>query len=93
MKINELYKSAEKLPQETREALLELIDLKTDSSMKEVLSALSNLSNNQENTAKAIAHLERNTNKSIENLEKNFKIIYWLIGSVITIMIALKLIS
>ena len=94
MELNEINKLAQSLPEESQEAILKLIDLKTNNDMKEVVQSIKYVG---DSTYRAIEDLKRSTDTAIENLEKNternFKIIYWLFGILTTAMIALKIFS
>ena len=54
MELNEINKLAQSLPEESQEAILKLIDLKTTDDMKEVVQAINNLEKNTERNFKII---------------------------------------
>ena len=69
------------IPAEQRRAILKLIDLKTNEDMKEVINSINML---KESVDKSIKHLEdKNTERS--------KTLYWILGVIVAIMVALKL--
>ena len=65
------------IPTEQRKAILKLIDLKTNEDMKEVINSINLLKEN-------IKHLED------KNAERS-KTLYWVLGVIVAIMVALKL--
>jgi len=65
------------IPAEQRKAVLKLIDLKTNQDMKEVINSINLLKEN-------IKHLED------KNAERS-KTLYWVLGVIVAIMVALKL--
>ena len=62
---------------EQRKAILKLIDLKTNEDMKEVINSINLLK-------ESIKHLED------KNAERS-KTLYWILGVIVAIMVALKL--
>ena len=69
------------IPAEQRRAILKLIDLKTNEDMKEVINSINML---KETVSKDIKHLED------KNAERS-KTLYWVLGVIVAIMVALKL--
>lgn len=69
------------IPAEQRKAVLKLIDLKTENDMKEVINSINML---KESVDKSIKHLED------KNAERS-KTLYWILGVIVAIMVALKL--
>ena len=69
------------IPAEQRKAILKLIDLKTNEDMKEVINSINML---KETVSKDIKHLED------KNAEIS-KTLYWVLGVIVAIMVALKL--
>ena len=69
------------IPAEQRKAVLKLIDLKTNEDMKEVINNINML---KETVSKDIKHLED------KNAERS-KTLYWVLGVIVAIMVALKL--
>ena len=69
------------IPAEQRKAVLKLIDLKTNEDMKEIIKSTEML---KESVDKSIKHLED------KNAERS-KTLYWILGVIVAIMVALKL--
>lgn len=69
------------IPAEQRKAVLKLIDLKTNEDMKEIIKSNEML---KESVDKSIKHLED------KNAERS-KTLYWILGVIVAIMVALKL--
>ena len=65
------------IPAEQRKAVLKLIDLKTNEDMKEIIKS-------NEMLKESIKHLED------KNAERS-KTLYWVLGVIVAIMVALKL--
>ena len=65
------------IPAEQRRAILKLIDLKTNEDMKEIIKS-------NEMLKESIKHLED------KNAERS-KTLYWVLGVIVAIMVALKL--
>ena len=65
------------IPAEQRKAILKLIDRKTNEDMKEVINSINLLK-------ESIKHLED------KNAERS-KTLYWILGVIVAIMVALKL--
>jgi hypothetical protein len=77
MELNQIEELTAEIPAEQRRAVLKLIDLKTNEDMKEVINSINLLKEN-------IKHLED------KNAERS-KTLYWVLGVIVAIMVALKL--
>ena len=75
-KINEEFK---KLPVEQQEAILKIIDFKTNEDMKDVIQS--------------IKHLENKFDSKITALDSKISTIFWVLGVIVTLIIALKLLN
>ena len=73
---------------EQRKAILKLIDLKTNEDMKEIIKS-------NEMLKESINLLKESVNQSIKHLEdknaERSKTLYWVLGVIVAIMVALKL--
>lgn len=76
------------IPAEQRKAILKLIDLKTNEDMKEIIKS-------NEMLKESINLLKESVNQSIKHLEdknaERSKTLYWVLGVIVAIMVALKL--
>ena len=76
------------IPAEQRKAVLKLIDLKTNEDMKEIIKS-------NEMLKESINLLKESVNQSIKHLEdknaERSKTLYWVLGVIVAIMVALKL--
>lgn len=77
MELNKIEELASEIPAEQRRAILKLIDLKTNEDMKELIKS-------NEMLKESIKHLED------KNAERS-KTLYWVLGAIVAIMVALKL--
>ena len=77
MELNQIEELTAEIPAEQRKAVLKLIDLKTNEDMKEVINSINLLK-------ESIKHLED------KNAERS-KTLYWVLGVIVAIMVALKL--
>mgnify|MGYP000907267296 FL=1 len=75
--MNKIEELASEIPAEQRRAILKLIDLKTNEDMKELIKS-------NEMLKESIKHLED------KNAERS-KTLYWVLGAIVAIMVALKL--
>ncbi|QHN64526.1 hypothetical protein [Bergeyella cardium] len=72
--INEIIKS---LPEKHKDAILKLIDIKTNEDMKEVIQT--------------IKHLENRVDSQINRVDSQIKIILWVLGIIITLIVSIIL--
>lgn len=77
MELNKIEELTSEIPAEQRRAILKLIDLKTNEDMKELIKS-------NEMLKESIKHLED------KNAERS-KTLYWVLGAIVAIMVALKL--
>ena len=77
MELNQIEELTSEIPAEQRRAILKLIDLKTNEDMKELIKS-------NEMLKESIKHLED------KNAERS-KTLYWVLGAIVAIMVALKL--
>ena len=91
MDIIELTQHTDKLPQEQKQAILKIINIKTENDMKEVLQAIERMDNKFEqmdrNFTQTVAHIDK-------NFERNIKTFYWVVailGASLTIGISIAL--
>ena len=77
MELSKIEELTAEIPAEQRKAILKLIDLKTNEDMKEVINSINLLK-------ESIKHLED------KNAERS-KTLYWILGVIVAIMVALKL--
>ena len=77
MELNKIEELTSEIPAEQRKAILKLIDLKTNEDMKELIKS-------NEMLKESIKHLED------KNAERS-KTLYWVLGAIVAIMVALKL--
>lgn len=70
MELNRIEELISELPAEQRNAILKLIDLKTEQDMKEVINS--------------IKHLEN-------KMDTQIKLLFWALGIIITLIVALKI--
>ena len=82
----------EEIPAEQRKAILKLIDLKTNQDMKEVINSINLL---KESVDQNINLMKESISKDIRHLEgkeaERSKTLYWVLGVIVAIMVALKL--
>ena len=80
------------IPAEQRKAILKLIDLKTNEDMKEIIKSNEML---KESVNQSINLLKETVSKDIKHLEdknaERSKTLYWVLGVIVAIMVALKL--
>lgn len=77
MELNRIEELISELPAEQRTAILKLIDLKTEQDMKEVIRSIESLKEN-------INHIESKN-------DSKFNMIFWALGIIITLIVALKM--
>ena len=78
--------SSIKADDETKNAILQLIDLKTDNDMKEILTKMDGFNQRMEN-------IKTEMQAEMKSFNKEIKILYWVIGAgvaLLTIIISLK---
>lgn len=77
MELSKVEEHINMLPEEQRNSILKLIDIKTEQDMREVINS--------------IKHLENKFDNKIGAIESQIKLLFWAIGVVITLIIALKI--
>jgi hypothetical protein len=92
MELNKIEELTEEIPAEQRRAILKLIDLKTNEDMKELIKSNEML---KESVNQSINLLKETVSKDIKHLEdknaERSKTLYWVLGVIVAIMVALKL--
>lgn len=77
MKLSEIIQEADKLPNDQKETILKIIDLKVEEQMKDFTHALEmfslRFSEAEKNTQEKVLQLEK-------NIDRNMKILFWLLG-------------
>lgn len=99
MELNKIEELTSEIPAEQRKAVLKLIDLKTNEDMKEIIKSnemLKESVNQSINLLKESVSLMKETvSKDIKHLEdkeaERSKTLYWVLGVIVAIMVALKL--
>ena len=86
MELNRIEELISELPTEQKTAILKLIDLKTEQDMKEVLRSIDALK-------ESLKHLENSNNTKFEAQNSKFNMIFWALGIVITLIVALKILG
>ena len=92
MELNQIEELTAEIPAEQRRAILKLIDLKTNEDMKELIKSNEML---KESVNQSINLLKETVSKDIKHLEdknaERSKTLYWVLGVIVAIMVALKL--
>lgn len=92
MELNKIEELTSEIPAEQRRAILKLIDLKTNEDMKELIKSNEML---KESVNQSINLLKETVSKDIKHLEdknaERSKTLYWVLGVIVAIMVALKL--
>lgn len=92
MELNQIEELTAEIPAEQRKAVLKLIDLKTNEDMKELIKSNEML---KESVNQSINLLKETVSKDIKHLEdknaERSKTLYWVLGVIVAIMVALKL--
>ena len=92
MELNQIEELTAEIPAEQRKAILKLIDLKTNEDMKEIIKSNEML---KESVNQSINLLKETVSKDIKHLEdknaERSKTLYWVLGVIVAIMVALKL--
>ena len=92
MELNRIEELTAEIPAEQRRAILKLIDLKTNEDMKELIKSNEML---KESVNQSINLLKETVSKDIKHLEdknaERSKTLYWVLGVIVAIMVALKL--
>lgn len=77
MELNQINQEVQKISKEQQEAVLKLIDIKTNNDMKEVIQS--------------IKHLENSFESRLVAIDTRFTVIFWALGIIITLIIAIVL--
>lgn len=99
MELNKIEELTSEIPAEQRKAILKLIDLKTNEDMKEIIKSnemLKESFNQSINLLKeSVSLMKEKVSKDIKHLEdkeaERSKTLYWVLGAIVAIMVALKL--
>lgn len=88
MELSRIEELTAELPEQQRKAILKLIDLKTEQDMKEIMKS-------NEMLRVSIDNLKESLNEKVNHLEsKNdakFTMLFWALGVILTIIVALKI--
>ena len=77
MELHEINKIIKSLPEKHKDAILKLIDIKTNEDMREVIQT--------------IKHLENRVDSQINRVDSQIKIILWVLGIIITLIVSIIL--
>ena len=88
MELNKIEELTAEIPSEQRKAILKLIDLKTNEDMKEIIKSNEML---KESVNQSIDLLKESIKHLDDKNAERSKTLYWILGVIVAIMIALKL--
>lgn len=88
MELNRIEELTSEIPAEQRKAILKLIDLKTNEDMKEIIKSNEML---KESFNQSIDLLKENIKHLEDKNAERSKTLYWVLGAIVAIMVALKL--
>lgn len=88
MDLNEVYREIEALPINNREAIVGLINTKTNEDMKEVLQEIRSLKADMDNRFAAIDSKFTAIDSKFTAIESRFKTINWVLGIVGSAIVA-----
>ena len=88
MELSKIEELTAEIPVEQRRAILKLIDLKTNENMKEIIKSNEML---KESVNQSIDLLKESIKHLDDKNAERSKTLYWILGVIVAIMIALKL--
>ena len=88
MELHEINKIIKSLPEKHKDAILKLIDIKTNEDMREVIQTIKHLENRVDSQIK---HLENRVDSQISRVDSQIKIILWVLGIIITLIVSVIL--
>lgn len=88
MELSKIEELTAEIPVEQRRAILKLIDLKTNENMKEIIKSNEML---KESVNQSIDLLKESIKHLDDKNAEHSKTLYWILGVIVAIMIALKL--
>lgn len=88
MELSKIEELTAEIPAEQRRAILKLIDLKTNENMKEIIKSNEML---KESVNQSIDLLKESIKHLDDKNAERSKTLYWILGVIVAIMIALKL--
>lgn len=88
MELSKIEELTAEIPVEQRRAILKLIDLKTNENMKEIIKSNEML---KESVNQSIDLLKESIKHLDDKNAERSKTLYWILGIIVAIMIALKL--
>lgn len=86
MNISEITQEINKIPQEQREAVSNLIDLKTNENMEKVIQEIRRLEDKFDNKFSA---MEGKFDAKFEAVDSKFSTIFWILGIMAKIILAI----
>lgn len=95
MELNRIEELTAEIPAEQRRAILKLIDLKTNEDMKDIIKSNEMLKESNEMLKESVNQSIDLLKESIKHLDdknaERSKTLYWVLGVIVAIMVALKL--
>ena len=88
MELNRIEEFTSEIPAEQRKAILKLIDLKTNEDMKDIIKSNEML---KESVNQSIDLLKESIKHLDDKIAERSKTLYWVLGVIVAIMVALKL--
>ena len=88
MELNKIEELTSEIPAEQRKAILKLIDLKTNEDMKDIIKSNEML---KESVNQSIDLLKESIKHLDDKNAERSKTLYWVLGVIVAIMVALKL--
>ena len=88
MELSKIEELTAEIPVEQRRAILKLIDIKTNENMKEIIKSNEML---KESVNQSIDLLKESIKHLDDKNAERSKTLYWILGVIVAIMIALKL--
>ena len=88
MELNKIEELTSEIPAEQRKAILKLIDLKTNEDMKDIIKSNEML---KESVNQSIDLLKKSIKHLDDKNAERSKTLYWVLGVIVAIMVALKL--